>query len=130
MPKEPYDPKDDRDPRAEIRELRWEVEQMRGMLGQVAQASSIEHVINNGLASLTAQLEPLRDLTPRRKDPSDAAAKQLQDLILALERPKWRGSTFEVHKPDDEGTGRGSRRGSNFEVHKRDDEDTGRRISP
>ena len=56
---------------------------------RVAGASSVEEVLSKGFKSLSAQLEPLRDLTPRRTLLSYEALKLLGDLRKSLDRPDW-----------------------------------------
>ena len=84
----------------EIVELRRQIADLRTMIGNVAQATAIENVISNGFLELSAQLQPLQDLTPRRTPLSDAANTQLLQLQRALERPRWHGTKFQVDPKD------------------------------
>jgi Ribonuclease G/E len=56
---------------------------------RVAGASSVEEVLKRGFDTLSAQLEPLRDLTPKRTLLGEAALNQLRDLRTSLDRPDW-----------------------------------------
>jgi hypothetical protein len=80
----------------EIIDLRQQIADLRTMIGNVAQATAIENVISNGFLELSAQLQPLQDLTPRRTSLSDAANAHLLQLQRALERPQWQGTQFHV----------------------------------
>jgi Ribonuclease G/E len=56
---------------------------------RVAGASSVEEVLKRGFETLSSQLAPLRDLTPKRTLLSEAALNQLRDLRTSLDRPDW-----------------------------------------
>jgi Ribonuclease G/E len=74
---------------------------------RVAGASSVEEVLKRGFDTLSAQLEPLRDLTPKRTLLSEAALNQLGDLRKSLKRPDWSNgrafTDYDLNKlsPDD-----------------------------
>ena len=87
---------DDEDKPDEILELRQQIANLRIMIGNVAQATAIENVISNGFLELSAQLQPLQDLTPRRTPLSEASNAHLLQLQRALERPQWQGTQFHV----------------------------------
>jgi hypothetical protein len=56
---------------------------------RVAGASSVENVLVKGFETLSAQLEPLRDLTPKRTPMDDDGYARLQNLRDTLARPNW-----------------------------------------
>lgn len=56
---------------------------------RVAGASSVETILTEGFETLSAQLQPLRDLTPKRTLLSEAALCKLGDLRKSLDRPDW-----------------------------------------
>jgi hypothetical protein len=56
---------------------------------RAAGASSVENVLVKGFETLSAQLEPLRDLTQKRTLLSEAALNRLGDLRKSLNRPDW-----------------------------------------
>ena len=96
-----HDHNEECEERVQIDELRREVLELRSMLGQVAQASSIEHVISNGFSELSEKLQPLRELTPHRAPLGEQAIQQLRQLRAALARPRWRGSNFEAERTNE-----------------------------
>jgi hypothetical protein len=63
---------------------------------QSVQKASFENVVSDGFATLSAQLLPLRELAPTREGPSRVVAAQIEAERLALERPLWRGTDFDV----------------------------------
>lgn len=63
---------------------------------QSVQKASFENVVSDGFATLSAQLLPLRELAPARERPSKAVEAQIESERLALERPLWRGTDWEV----------------------------------
>jgi len=77
------------------------VERLEGLVAQILQASAIENVMMNGFDRISAQLEPLRDLAPKRTLLSEAASEQLRQLRDSLKRPKWIGSDFRVQPGPD-----------------------------
>jgi hypothetical protein len=85
----------------EIIEMRRQIADLRTMIGNVAQATAIENVISNGFQELTAQLQPLQDLTPKRQPLPQQSRALLLQVLRALERPIWRGTRFEVVTEDD-----------------------------
>ncbi len=76
--------------------LRQEVMALRQLVARVAEANTIENVIMNGFSELVTQLQPLRDLTPRRTPLKDSGNETLRALHTALARPTWTGSKFEI----------------------------------
>jgi hypothetical protein len=85
----------------EIVELRMELANLRTMIGNVAQATAIENVISSGFQELTAQLQPLQDLAPKRKPLSPESNALLRKVLDALARPIWQGSKFDDITKDD-----------------------------
>jgi hypothetical protein len=66
---------------------------------RVAGASSVEEVLKRGFETLSSQLEPLRDLTPKRTLLSEAALNQLRHLRTSLDRPDWNdGRAFRANE--------------------------------
>jgi hypothetical protein len=62
-------------------------------------ATSVEDVLASGFETLFTQLEPLRDLTPKRTLLSDVALNRLLHLRKSLDRPDWSdGRAFTDHE--------------------------------
>lgn len=80
----------------DVETLRQEVMALRQFVARVAEASTIENVIMNGFSELVTQLQPLRDLTPRRTLLEERGYETLGALHAALARPTWTGSSFEI----------------------------------
>jgi len=95
----PHD--DDHESQKRILELEREITKLHAMIGEVAQASAIENVLTNGFDALAAQLQPLRDLRPVRKEIPEQDAAALRKTLTALRRPSWRGSRFELEPQND-----------------------------
>lgn len=60
-----------------------------GILGTVTETNTMGHVLQHGFSTLSAQLAPLRDLSPRRTplDPDQFA--RLDNLRRSLARQEW-----------------------------------------
>lgn len=84
-------------------ELRQQVAELSQFVMRLAGASVVENVLVNGFATLSAQLEPLRDLAPQRTHMKEDEYKRLQILRHSLARPEWTGagslSVKEEHVP-------------------------------
>ena len=73
-------------------------------LEQVANAGAIENILCNGFATVSAQLEPLRelrDLTQQRELMDKDQDARLRNLRKSLERPNWtNANTLKIKEPD------------------------------
>jgi len=90
------------DKSADVKALREEVLGLRQLVARVAEASAIENVLINGFNELATQLQPLRELTPRRTYLEYSGFEELRTARAALDRPKWTGSKFKVEGEKDE----------------------------
>lgn len=75
--------------RSDTLELRQQVNDLYNMVRQVAGMNTVENVLMNGIDTLTAQLAPLRDLTPRRTPLGNEGNLRLLSLRQSLARPNW-----------------------------------------
>jgi len=85
--------------RRELAELQRENAAMRKDLANVAQAASIENVVQQGFERISNQLEPLRDMSARREYPGREAMEKFTAVQRAIAQPQWRGSNFEADFP-------------------------------
>jgi hypothetical protein len=93
----PEDPRQEREEREENEErmayMQREMDEMRVLVRQLIGTNAVENVLINGFSKLSAQLEPLAELTPPRRtpmDPKDAA--RLAHVRAELKRPSWIGT--------------------------------------
>jgi len=84
------------DESTDVEALRQEVMELRQFVARVAEASTIENVIINGFSELATQLQPLRELAPRRTLLKEPGYEKLRTLHSALAHPKWTGSSFNI----------------------------------
>ncbi|QWT21563.1 hypothetical protein KPL74_06040 [Bacillus sp. NP157] len=76
-----------------LADMRREMEEMRVLVRQLIGTNAVENVLINGFCKLSAQLEPLAELTPPRRtpmDPKDMA--RLAHVRAELKRPTWIGT--------------------------------------
>ncbi|KJV31308.1 hypothetical protein VI08_13750 [Luteibacter yeojuensis] len=73
--------------------MQREMDEMRVLVRQLIGTNAVENVLINGFCKLSAQLEPLAELTPPRRtpmDPKDMA--RLAHVRAELKRPSWIGT--------------------------------------
>lgn len=85
---------------ARIQELQNQINEMKSALNLVAQASCIEHVMQQGFERISTQLEPLRDMSEKRQFPSPAVMVAYTNMLNAIAQPKWSGSDYRADVPD------------------------------
>lgn len=86
--------------RSDTVELRQQVNDLYNMVRQVAGMSTMENVLLNGFDTLSAQLAPLRDLTPRRTQLPDEGYLRLLNLRRSLARPDWNEVGFKLPREE------------------------------
>ena len=57
----------------------------------LTQASALQNVLSQGLEAIREQLQPLRDMSPRRNALNEADQQKLRSLREDSERPTWNG---------------------------------------
>jgi hypothetical protein len=77
------------DQNSQISKLEQEMKDLKNVVQQIANASAIECVLQNGFEELAEKLAPLRELAPTRTPMKDYEYKQLQNMRVALARPDW-----------------------------------------
>jgi hypothetical protein len=87
------------DERGRILELQRQIDELRKVVGNVAQASALENVVQQGFDRLSSQLEPLRDIGPTREFPIPADMQKHVEILKAIKHPKWRGTEFAADIP-------------------------------
>jgi hypothetical protein len=68
--------------------------QLNNVVSQLVGMNGMEHVLTNGFESLTAQLAPLRELTPQREQLDPATNRRLAGIRASLKAPSWNGVNF------------------------------------
>lgn len=78
----------------EIEDLQHQVRILTLSMGSITGYEGIVNLIDNGLANIAAQLEPLRDLRPLRTGEGleQRVIDSLERLRGALQRPDWSGA--------------------------------------
>jgi hypothetical protein len=76
--------------------LRRDFEQLRMVVGQLAQANALEHVVSHGFNELTTLLRPLADLRPVRQELPREVRENLERQLRAIRHPRWVGTEFNV----------------------------------
>jgi hypothetical protein len=78
-----------------VEQLQERADKLTTIVEQLALVSNIDNTLSNGLASISDQLRPLRelerlrDLTTPRTPVEPKPAARLENLREALKRPKW-----------------------------------------
>ena len=84
------------DPSAELAAMKREMARMEEAIQRLANASAIENVLINGFSTLsttlTEQLQPLADLTPKRTQMGPEEIKKLTRVRAELLRQIWTGT--------------------------------------
>ena len=87
----PSDDSDDGQQR--LAEIQRDMEEMRSLVRQLMGASAVENVLINGFSKLSAQLEPLAELTPPRRTPMQRKdMARLAKVREELKRVDWTGA--------------------------------------
>lgn len=82
---------------AELRALREDIQVLQKLLRRLIESKSIEQMIINGFAQITAQLEPLRNLEAIRNHGEQKGDPAVKGQRLAPGRPQWYGSDFTIY---------------------------------
>lgn len=85
-----------KDTSEQLAQMRRDVARMEAMVQQLVSASAVENVLINGFttlsSTLTEQLQPLADLTPKRTQMSSEEGKRLAKVRAELARQTWTGT--------------------------------------
>jgi hypothetical protein len=72
-----------------VSQIRATVDSLCVQVAQLRELNALEHVVANGLQNLSALIEPLRDLAPRRVPMPPRTLHRLAVLRRALDRVEW-----------------------------------------
>lgn len=105
MARQPTDGPED-STREQLAELKRDMTRMEEMVRELVGANAIENVLINGFSklstTLSAQLQPLENLTPQRTLMKKPEIKKLRRVREELARQNWAG-TITLDEPKDTG---------------------------